>query len=221
LRKLSEYIPKLGVADYSTICKRLKKLDFELPYGNLGEDLVVAIDSSGMKITNRGEWIRHKWKTHKGWIKAHIAVDVKRKKLLALEITDERTGDGRMLKPLVKQIKGRDGEITRVYGDGGYNSKENFNYPAENNVEPMIRIRSNSSTRSRGSPSKANRVREYRKLGYEGWKDKHRYGCRWKAESFFSSVKRVFGETCKARSKDALFQKVKIKFIFYNMLLSA
>ena len=82
MRKLSEHVPKLKVADYSTICKRLRKLDFELP-GNLGEDLVVAVDSSGMKVTNRGEWIRHKWKTRKGWIKVHIAVDVKTKKLLA------------------------------------------------------------------------------------------------------------------------------------------
>ncbi|CAD7770360.1 Transposase DDE domain protein [Candidatus Methanoperedenaceae archaeon GB50] len=163
LRKLSEYIPELKVADYSTVCKRLRKLDFELS-SNLGEDLVVAIDSSGMKITNRGEWIRHKWKTRKGWIKAHIAIDVKTRKLLALKITDERTGDGKMLKPLVKQIKGRGGEISRVYGDGGYDSRENFNYLAENNVEPVIKIRSNSSTKSRGSPSRAKRVREPKRV---------------------------------------------------------
>jgi len=77
--------------DYSTICKRLKKLNIQLPKEGLGGDLIVAIDSTGMKVTNRGEWIRHKWKTSKGWIKVHIAVDVKTKKLLALEITDERT----------------------------------------------------------------------------------------------------------------------------------
>ena len=217
LRKLSEHVPKLKVADYSTICKRLRKLDFELP-GNLGEDLVV--DSSGMKVTNRGEWMRHKWKTRKGWIKVHIAVDVKRKKLLALEITDERAGDGKMLKPLVEQIKGRGGEITKVYGDGGYDSRENFNHLAENDIEPVIKMRSNSSTKSKGSPSRARKVREYRKLGYERWKDKYRYGYRWSAESFFSGVKRVFGETCRAKSKDGLFQEVKMKFIFYNMLLN-
>ena len=43
------------------------------------------------------EWgeseIRHKCKTRKGWIKAHFAVDVKRKRFLALEITNERTSD--------------------------------------------------------------------------------------------------------------------------------
>ena len=219
LRKLSEYIPELKVADYSTVCKRLRKLDFELS-SNLGEDLVVAIDSSGMKITNRGEWIRDKWKTRKGWIKVHIAIDVKTRKLLALKITDERTGDGKMLKPLVEQIKGRGGEITKVYGDGGYDSRENFNYLAGNGIEPVIKIRKNASTKARGSPSRAKKVREIKELGYEGWRDKYKYGYRWSAESFFSGVKRVFGETCKAKTTEALFQEVKMKFIFYNMLLS-
>jgi len=89
--------------DYSTICKRLKKLDIELPVDELGDKLIVAVDSSGMKVSTRGEWIRHKWKVRKGWIKVHIAVDVKTKKLLALELTDERRenwGDGGMLKPV-------------------------------------------------------------------------------------------------------------------------
>ena len=49
--------------------------------------------------------------------------------------------------------------------------------------------------------------------GYERWKDKYRYGYRWSAECFFPGIKRVFGERCRARSKDALFQEVKMKFI--------
>ena len=139
---------------------------------------------------------------------------------MALEVTDERVSDGKMLKPLIEQVKERGGGVNRVYGDGGYDSKKNFNYLAENNIELVIKIRINSSTRSRGSPSRAKIVREYRKLGYERWKDKYRYGHRWSAESFFSGVKRVFGETCRSKSKDALFREVKMKFIFYNMLLS-
>ena len=34
---------------------------------NLQRDdyFVIAIDSTGVKVTNRGEWIRHKWKVKK------------------------------------------------------------------------------------------------------------------------------------------------------------
>jgi len=105
LRKLSEYIPKLKAADYSTICKRLQKMHIDLPLQDIGNDVIIALDSSGMKVSNRGEWMRHKWKVRKGWIKVHIAVDVKTKSLLAFEITDERTGDGEMLEPLVEKAK--------------------------------------------------------------------------------------------------------------------
>jgi hypothetical protein len=40
------------------------------------------------------------------------------------------------------------------------------------------------------------------------------------AETFLSGVKRTFGETSRARSVEGLFQEVKIKFIFYNLLIS-
>jgi len=43
------------------------------PFVYLGRDIVVAVDSSGMKVTNRGEWIRNKWKIRKGWIEAHYS----------------------------------------------------------------------------------------------------------------------------------------------------
>ena len=97
--------------------------------------------------------------------------------------------------------------MNRVYGDGGYDSKENFNYLAENGIESVIKIRNNSSTKSRGSPSRAKRVREYRKLGYKRWRDRYRYGYRWSAESFFSGVKRVLARHVELNAKMAYFKR--------------
>lgn len=103
LRKLSEYIPALHAADYSTFCKRMKVLDIGEPFLDIPDgNVVVAVDSSGMKVSNRGEWMCHTWGVRKGWIKVHIAVDVTTKQLISLEITDERTHDGAMLKPLIE-----------------------------------------------------------------------------------------------------------------------
>ena len=93
--------------------------------------------------------LRNKWKIRKGWIKVHIAVDVKTKKLLALEATDERVSDGKMLKPLIEQVKERGGRVSRVYRHGGYDSEEDFNYLAENSIKLVIKIRNNSYTKSR------------------------------------------------------------------------
>jgi len=80
-------------------------------------------------------------------------------------------------------------------------------------IKPAIKIRKNASTRARGSPARANHVRGMKELGYEGWRDKYRYGQRWIAEGFFSGTKRTFWRNCKSknhrrnvsRSRDEIF----------------
>ena len=59
---------------------------------NSDEDIVIAVDSTGIKVANsRGEWMREKWKTRRrGFIKIHIAVDVKSKQITSIQVTKER-----------------------------------------------------------------------------------------------------------------------------------
>jgi len=127
LRKLSQYIPRLRAADYSTICKRMHGIEMELSLQDIPHDAIVALDATGMKVSSRGDWMRHKWKVRKGWIKVHIAVDTQTKKLLALQITDERTGDGQLLPSLIKQSQGQcRRDVKQVLGDGAYDNKKKF-----------------------------------------------------------------------------------------------
>ena len=106
-------LPKLGikVPDHSTIHRRIRKLSIPIDIDTSGKVFELAIDSTGYKVTNRGEWMRHKWKRRRGYVKLHIAVDVRSKKVIALEVTDERVGDNRKFKDLVKNAckKGREG----------------------------------------------------------------------------------------------------------------
>ena len=53
------------------------------------DNIVITVDLSGVKITNRGEWMREKWRVYRGWIKVHIAVDISTEEALATEVTDE------------------------------------------------------------------------------------------------------------------------------------
>lgn len=124
LSKLSSVIPKLKVADYSTLWHRIGKLAIELPM--IDETVLVAVDSSGIKVTNRGEWMRKKWwrDERKGWLKVHIAVDVKTKRLLSIEVTDERTHDSEMLEPLLKNIPIKKNALL----DGAYDNEHSFEF---------------------------------------------------------------------------------------------
>ncbi len=43
---------------------------------------MIAVDSTGIKVTNREEWILDKWnkmaRKRKGFVKIHVVVDVKK-----------------------------------------------------------------------------------------------------------------------------------------------
>jgi hypothetical protein len=62
---------------------------------------VIALDSTGIKVANRGEWIRHKWNVRRGYLKIHVAVDIRKKKIVTMEVTSEEVHDGKVLKKLI------------------------------------------------------------------------------------------------------------------------
>ena len=54
-----------SIPDYSTINRRINKLDIKINE-RIGNDIVIVLDSTGIKVTNRGEWLPHKWNVRKG-----------------------------------------------------------------------------------------------------------------------------------------------------------
>ena len=88
------------IPHYSTISRRINKLEIKINEG-LGNDIVIALDSTGIKVANRGEWMRHKWHVRNGYLKIHVAVNIKNKKIISLEVTTEEVHhDSRMLNNL-------------------------------------------------------------------------------------------------------------------------
>jgi hypothetical protein len=96
LRKLSDFIPQIKPADYTTIWRRGSKLDIKQAdtISARNESVIIAVDSSGITVTNRGEWMREKWKIHRGWIKVHLAVNVETKEIVGIEVSGETLSDG-------------------------------------------------------------------------------------------------------------------------------
>jgi hypothetical protein len=97
-----------------------KDKDFEDKY------IVIAIDSTGIKVTNRCQWMRDKWhiKNKKGYLKIHVAVNVKTKKILSIKVTaDEHVHDSKALPELIENIIKSDNMATaaaigKLFGDG-------------------------------------------------------------------------------------------------------
>jgi hypothetical protein len=218
LKALRRFDSRIQVPDYSTIDRRVNRLGVRLDMeeDRYGDDLVIAVDASGIKVSNRGDWMRRRWKIRRGYLKIHIAVDVKRKKILALEVTDEKVGDERMLQPLVEEAS-KKAKITKAIGDGAYDTKSNFRYLDEKKIDPVIKVRRDASRRAGGCILRKLVAQEYLH-DPEAWKRRHGYGQRWMAETVFSSFKRTFGEYVTAKTMRNMANEIILKASLYNLL---
>jgi hypothetical protein len=203
-----------SIPDYSTINRRVNKLDIKINE-KIGNDIIIALDSTGIKVTNRGEWLPHKWNVRKGYLKIHVAIDIKKKKIISLEVTSEEVHDGNRLKKLVDNAS-ENNDVKRVIADRAYDSKENFRYLFDNGIEAAIKVRKNSSHRSMDCyPRKVAVLRQLKDL--KKWKNSVSYGYRWIAETVFSSMKRMFGEYVSARKYPNMVKEMILKASLYNI----
>lgn len=202
------------IPDYSTISRRINRLDLKINEG-LGNDIVIALDSTGIKVANRGEWMRHKWHVRKGYLKIHVAVDIKNKKIISLEVTSEEVHDSKMLRKLVDSAS-ENNHVKSVLADGMYDSNNNFRYLSKNHIKPGIKTRSNSKVKSTNCHARNMSVVN-QQANFKRWKRSVSYGYRWMAETAFSSIKRMFGEHVTARKFPHMVKEIFLKATLYNM----
>ena len=205
-----------SIPDYSTISRRVNKLDIKINE-RIGNDLIIALDSTGIKVTNRGEWIRDKWHVRRGYLKIHVAVDIKKKKIVSLVVTSEEVHDGRVLKKLVDHAS-ENNNVKRVIADGAYDSKNNFRYLSDIGVQAAIKVKKNSSGKAMGCyPRKIAVLQQL--SDFDKWKRSVSYGHRWIVETVFSAMKRMFGEYVMARNYQNMVKEMFLKMSMYNMFV--
>ncbi len=79
--------------------------------------------------------------------KIHVAVNIKTKEILALEVTDEKVHDGKVMKQLIEQVlnNNHDIRIKSFIGDTEpMIAYENFKYLKEKRIQPIIKVKRNS-----------------------------------------------------------------------------
>lgn len=209
----NNYKYQFPVISYSQICRRVNSL--EVNFETVEENLVVAIDGSGEKVTNRGEWIRHKWKVKKGWIKV-VIMGTPDGKVIDLRIGNENLDEKRAARGM---IRANHRKIRKVIMDGCHDCRPTFNLCEQYKIETAIKIRKNASRKSRNCPRRRREVMEYQRLGHKKWVEEKGYNLRWPAsEGIFSGKKRIFGETVRATKKRNMYHEIRLKFWAYNKL---
>ena len=177
-----------SIPDYSNISRRINRLDIKISDDSIKSNLhadnfVIAIDSTGLKVTNRGEWIRHKRKVKRGYLKIHIAVDIKRKRILSLDVTSEQVHDSQVLPVLIDDITIKQNKIVNtVITDGAYDNNNNFQYLSFKGIKPAIKVRKNSRCRKNNHYLR-NKTVKMQKNNLQQWKVSVDYGQRWIVET--------------------------------------
>jgi hypothetical protein len=213
-----------SIPDYSRICRRINRLNITISdddKSSLHDDyFVIAIDSTGIKVSNRGEWIRNRWNVKKGYLKIHVAVDIKRKRILSLNVTSEQVHDGKVLSELVDDITIKQNKIVdTAIMDGSYDSNKNFQFLSFKGIGPAIKVRKNSRCRKTNHYIR-NKTIKMQKNNLQEWKDSVRYGQRWIVETVFSCIKRLFGEYVTAIRFENMIKEILLKASLYNWFQS-
>ncbi len=178
------------------------------------EPIIVAIDSTGLSPDRPSGWRVFHWnqKSVRGWYKLHAAVNVETNEILAYVITEPYYGDSLAFDKLMKIVQGDGHNVVKVLADAAYDNKHYWNSMKEEGIEFIANIRGSLDPKKRscgcgrfkGCSVRGKHILRILEVGREQWKGEVGYGTRWKVESTFSDLKRMFGDCIRARGRDAV-----------------
>ena len=187
---------------HTTVSRRLRKLEIELPVKPSTKARHVVVDSTGIKIYGEGEWKtrQHGVSKRRTWRKLHLAIDESTGEILEAEVTTNDYGDCEILEGLLEEIEG---EIEQVSGDGGYDTFDCHEAIQKKGAKAAIPPQKNAvPTHKRGEPAEHPRDKILERieiLGRKGWKEESEYHRRSKAENTMFRLKTIFGGKISSR----------------------
>jgi hypothetical protein len=219
LNSLKKWIPIPRVPDYSQIQRRVTKLGLNLvdSLAHPEDGQIIAIDASGIKLYNSGQWIREKHKKKSPFLKLHIAVNIKSKQAVAIRITEDSVGDNKMALHLIDEAR-EVAPVAKGLFDGAYDTFDIWNGLNARGIKPLIRLRKNAVVNNKKSKKRSKAVKICRDFDMK-WPKELGYGQRWQAETWYSSYKRRFGECCSATKPENVLKEILFKVILCNQLI--
>jgi hypothetical protein len=135
-----------------------------------------------------------------------------------MEVSTNDVHDVKSLPALVEGA-GRNVRVSRLLGDGAYDSSAVYGLLEERGIVVTVKPRRNGRS-DRGHPGKRRAVALVKRLGYDGWAERVGYGRRWAVEAAYSAFKRLFAECSLARSFENIVRELGGKVSLINMLVN-
>jgi hypothetical protein len=185
--------------DHTTLSRRAKQLEIELPVVGKGSSIHLVVDSTGLQIVGHGPWAaaKHGVAGTREWRKLHVGVD-QNGVIVTERITDSNVDDASVVPDLVDQIPG-DKKITRFTADDAYDQSsvyETFVELGATVVVPPVKTATPSTRETRAARARSRTVRRVRKVGRRKWKKETRYHRQARVENtFFLSIQTTLGRS--------------------------
>jgi transposase len=207
LRQTQGFMNSLSIAlgiditlpDFSSLSKRSVALSRHKLTKDLAPGSIVIVDSTGLKVYGKDEWHQEKhdvaaWRT---WRKLHLAVD-ENHQIIACELTTPETGDPTAVPDLLDQI---DTPFDTFIADGAYDGDPVSNAVLSRQPDAKVIVAPHKTAvcSPGGDSQRDNPIQVIDQNGRIAWQKKTGYGLRNDAELAMQRVKRIFGNTMKAR----------------------
>ena len=117
VRGLSDYVRRIEEIHFTHIRRRILKIKPSVGNLDFGDPITLIVDASGLTVSKKGDYIEDKWKREKKkeFVKLHISVDEKSKKVVSFRITKEgNVHDTKKFGPMVKEAASKY-DIDKVY----------------------------------------------------------------------------------------------------------
>ncbi len=238
-RNITKRLDLEKIPNFRTIWDRITAMEKEDIKFNItplkpGEKIEIAIDSTGLKRINDGEYRSTKYGKAKGWIKMHLSVNVKTGEALTEVTTTDRVHDNLEFTRLVKPIEKN---LSQIDADGAYDSVRSFEWGKEHDVVCAIPVRITSNRHRttgarkeaiieqfglpRGNKSHAhtyyqNNTEKKRRRRQKKWRKKINLGKRWMIEGGYGKFKGMFGESVFSKKWKMIEKEIHAKLYVYN-----
>lgn len=208
----------LKVIDDKTIAPTLHRLIAASAAPLKSVESAFAVDSTGFGTQSFYRHYTAKYgheQYSRNYIKLHALIGTKTNVIAAATITDRDGHDSPQFKPLI-EAGAETFEMAEVSADKAYSSRDNVALVESAGAAPFIPFRSNSTVKASKKAPAWDRL--FHLYNFKRDEFMVHYHARSNAESTFSSMKRVFGDTLRSKGIDAQTNELLLKVIAYNIV---
>jgi transposase len=218
---------RLPVPDHTTLSRRAATLDVPRP-GNAGagaggEPLHLLVDSTGLKLCGKGEWLleKHGTATRRSWRMLHLGVDAETGRIVASTLTSKDVDDASQTDALLDQVAG---PVASFTADGAYDQDRAYAGVAERHPDATVVVppRANavpSDTAETAPTQRDGHLQRIAEHGRMAWQKASGYNKRARVEATMNRWKQVIGDELRAHTDERRATEVAVAVHALNRML--